>query len=337
MFAQSGRNDMNNLGGSTVMVTGGAGMIGSHIVNLLVCANVRVIVYDNFTRGTIANLKWALDNGDLRVINADIRDRIVLDEAMKGVDYIFHLAARRLTRCAQYPREALEVLFDGTFNVLEVAVAHKVRKIVYSSSSSIYGMADQFPIKESHHPYNNTLIYGAGKLAGEMMLRSFYHMYGLDYVALRYFNVYGPHMDLFGAYTEVIPRWLDCIDKGEPPIIYGDGQQTMDLTYVKDVARANVLAMQSDVTDDVFNIATGIETSLNTLALMLVHLTGFDRSPAYKPVERVNVVARRVASIEKAVKELGFIAKVDLQMGLCKMLEWRKEQKGEHQDPVDTA
>lgn len=303
-------------------------MIGSHIVNALIAEGAgQIVVYDNLSRGNLDNLEWAMTNGEVRMVIGDIRDRNVLDESMVGVKYVFHLAARRLTRCVEVPREALEVLFDGTFNVLEAAVNHKVQKVVYSSSSSIYGMADSFPITEDHHPYNNTLIYGAGKLAGEMMLRSFYNMYNLDYVALRYFNVYGPHMDMYGAYTEVMIRWLDCIDRGERPRIYGDGTQTMDLTYVEDVAKANVMAMKSHVTDDVFNIGTGIETGLTDLMNMLLELNGWNLVPVYAPVERVNVVQRRVGSVQKAFEQLGFVAETGLETGLRRLIEWRFNKK----------
>ena len=318
---------MNDLTGKKVFVTGGAGMIGSHITNLLVKEGAsEVVVYDNFTRGSRNNLVWARENGNVKIVLGDIRDKIALREYMEGSDYLFHLAARRLTRCAKKPREAFEVLFEGSYNVFEAAADLYIKKVVYSSSSSIYGMATTFPINEEHHPYNNTLIYGAGKMAGEMILRSFYNMFDLDYVAFRYFNVFGPHMDIYGAYTEVMVRWLDRIAKGEAPIIFGDGNQTMDLTYVEDVARANILAMQSIVTDEVFNIATGKETSLLELANMMLELCGLDIEPIFKPVERVNVVERRVADVEKAKRLLDFESTTNVRDGLKALIEWRKNQ-----------
>src|SRR5689334_20283962 len=247
---------------SRVLITGGAGLVGSHIADLLVKEEVsEIIVLDNFTRGQLQNLAWAKEHGPLVIVEGDIRDQKLLAEVMQGVDIVFHQAAIRITQCAEEPRLALEVLADGTFNVLEAAVKAGVKKVVAASSASAYGLADQFPTPETQHPYNNRTIYGAAKVFNEGLLRSFNDMYGLDYVALRYFNVYGPRMDIHGAYTEVLIRWMDRIIEGKPPLIFGDGLQTMDFVYVTDIARANLLAMQSSVTDDVFNVASGAETS----------------------------------------------------------------------------
>src|SRR5215469_12553895 len=257
--------------GSRCLITGGAGLVGSHIADLLVREGAgEIVVLDNFVRGSRHNLEWAMSHGPVKLVVGDIRDQEAVAAAMQSVDYLFHQAAIRITQCAEEPRLALEVLVDGTFNVLEAAVAAGVRKVVAASSASVYGMADEFPTAESHHPYHNRTLYGAAKVFNEGLLRSFNEMHGLDYVALRYFNVYGPRMDIHGVYTEVLIRWMERIAAGQPPLIFGDGRQTMDFVYIEDVARANVLAMKSDASDEVFNVASGTETSLRELALLLM-------------------------------------------------------------------
>ena len=311
-----------------VLITGGAGLVGSHIADLLVKEGVsEIIVLDNFTRGCMANLAWTKENGPLVVIDGDIRDRKLLDEVMQGVDIVFHQAAIRITQCAEDPRLAMEVLADGTFNVLEAAVNAKVKKVVAASSASIYGMAEEFPTTESHHPYNNRTIYGAAKVFNEGLLRSFYEMYGLDYVALRYFNVYGPRMDIYGVYTEVLIRWMDRIAAGQPPLIFGDGKQTMDFVYIEDIARANILAAKANVTDEVFNVASQVETSLNDLAHSLVKVMGSDLQPEYGPERKVNPVQRRLADTSKAKQLLGFESEVSLEEGLSRLVKWWQEKK----------
>src|SRR6476646_5115062 len=251
-----------------VLVTGGAGLIGSHIVDLLMNGRAQgkygeIVILDNFVRGRRENLAAAMARGPVTIIEGDLRDRTLLAEAMQGIDLLFHLAAIRITQCAEDPRLAVEVLGAGAFNVLEAAVQAKVKKVVASSSASVYGLAEQFPDTEQHHPYNNRTIYGALKVFNEGLLRSFNDMYGLPYVALRYFNVYGPRMDIYGAYTEVLIRWMEAIAAGRPPVIFGDGSDTADFVHVEDIARANVLAAEAPVTDAVFNVATGVETTLN--------------------------------------------------------------------------
>ncbi len=241
---------------------------------------------------------------------------------MDGADLVFHLAAIRITHCAEDPRLALDVLGTGTFNVAEAAVAAGVRKLVASSSASVYGLADHFPTTEHQHPYNNRTLYGAIKTFNEGLLRSFNDMYGLDYVALRYFNVYGPRMDIHGVYTEVLIRWMERIIGGEPPLIFGDGQQTMDFVYVTDIARANILAAQSTASDEVFNVASGTETSLNELARALCKVMGSDMEPLYGPERTVNAVSRRLADTTAAAERLGFEAEVDLYTGLEHLVEW---------------
>jgi nucleoside-diphosphate-sugar epimerase len=250
-----------------VLVTGGAGAIGSNVTDELVLAGAdEIVVLDNFVRGRRENLAWAEANGPVTVVDGDIRDRALVRELMQDVDVAFHLAAIRITQCAEEPRLALEVLVDATYNVFEAAVEAQVRKVVASSSASVYGLAEQFPTTERQHPYANDTIYGAAKAFNEGLLRSFHAMYGLDYVALRYFNVYGPRMDVHGLYTEVLVRWMERISAGEPPLILGDGRQTMDFVYMEDIARANLVAADADVTDAVFNVASGTETSLLELA-----------------------------------------------------------------------
>ena len=313
--------------GQRVLITGGAGVVGSHIVDEAVRLQAReVVVLDDLSRGTLDNLSWAMSNGSVTFVEGDIRDRARVAKAMEGIDVCFHQAAIRITRCAQEPRLALEVLADGTFNVVEAAVAAGVRKVVAASSASVYGLAEVFPTAEDHHPYANRTIYGAAKTFNEGLLRSFFEMYGLDYVMLRYFNVYGPRMDTFGVYTEVLIRWMERIEAGLSPLILGDGQQTMDFVYVTDVARANVLAAVSEAaSDEIINVASGVETSLEDLARILLKVMGADLGLEYGPERRVNAVSRRLASTGKAERLLGFVAQVGLEEGLTRLVEWWRE------------
>ena len=313
---------------SRILVTGGAGLVGSHIADLLVKeGSTEVVILDNFVRGRCENLSWALAHGSVKIVEGDIRDQKLLAEVMQGVDVVFHQAAIRITQCAEEPRLALEVLVDGTFNVLEAAVKAGVKKVVAASSASVYGMAAEFPTTESYHPYSNRTLYGAAKTFNEGLLRSFYEMYGLDYVALRYFNIYGPRMDIYGVYTEVLIRWMERIAAGQPPLIFGDGSQTMDFVYIEDIAKANILAAQANVTDDVFNVASGVETSLNELAISLLKVMGSDLKPEYGPERKVNPVPRRLADVSKAQQLLGFEAQVPLEEGLRRLVNWWREKQ----------
>jgi len=312
-----------NLNGKRVLVTGGAGFIGSQVIDLLVeegCSEI--VAIDNMERGRPANLESAMGRGQVELLEADIRDRQLMDKLVSNADLVFHHAALRITQCAEAPRQALEVMVDATYDLLEMCVAHKVEKVVAASSASIYGMAEQFPTDESHHPYNNRTLYGAAKVFNEGLLRSFHEMYGLDYVALRFFNVYGPRMDIHGVYTEVLIRWMERIAAGQPPLIFGDGNQTMDFVYIDDVARANVLAAKADATDEVYNVAGGTETSLNELATTLLKVMGADMQPEYGPERKVNAVPRRLADTSKAARDLGFQAQVKLEEGLARLVEW---------------
>jgi UDP-glucose 4-epimerase len=314
--------------GSRCLVTGGGGTIGSTVVDQLVAAGVgEVIVLDNFVRGRRDNLAGAMASGTVRLVEGDIRDRPLVADLMRGTDYVFHLAAIRITQCATEPRLALEVLVDGTYEVVEAAAEAGVRKVIASSSASVYGLATQFPTPEEQHPYANDTLYGAAKTFNEGLLRSFHAMKGLDYVALRYFNVYGPRMDIHGLYTEVLIRWMERIEAGQPPLILGDGQQTMDFVYTEDIARANLLAAEADATDEVFNIGCGTETSLGQLAAALLQAMGKDLPLEYGPPRGVNAVTRRLADISLADKRLGWRPEVDLDEGLRRLVAWwRAEQ-----------
>lgn len=305
------------------LITGGAGLVGSHIADLLVRDGLdEIVIVDNFTRGRRDNLANALASGTITIVEGDVRDRKLMAEAMRGIDVVFHQAAIRITQCAEDPRLALDVLSTGTFNVLEAAVAARVKKVVAASSASVYGLAEEFPTPETHHGYDNRTIYGAAKLFNEGLLRSFHDMYGLNYVALRYFNVYGPRMDIHGVYTEVLIRWMERLAKGEPCLILGDGTQTMDFVFIEDIARANLLAAKANVTDEVFNVASGTETSLNELAAALGRVMGCCRTPQYGPARKVNPVSRRLADTAKAERLLGFKARVSLEEGLSRLVAW---------------
>lgn len=312
--------------GQRILVTGGAGTIGSALVDQLVDAGAaNVIVLDNFVRGRRENLADAAERGGdrLTVVDGDINDRALLAELTTGVDVLFHLAAIRITQCAQEPRLALETLVDGTFTVLEAAAAAGVGKVVASSSASVYGLAEVFPTTERHHPYNNDTFYGAAKEFNEGMLRSFHAMYGLDYVALRYFNVYGPRMDVYGRYTEVFIRWMERIAAGDPPVIFGDGSETMDFVHVHDIARANVLAARAGVTNTVYNIATATETSLGELAEALIAAMDSDLRPEHGPARSAGGgVSRRLADISAAARDLGWRPEIGLADGLRGLVAW---------------
>jgi UDP-glucose 4-epimerase len=310
------------------LITGGAGLVGSHIADLLVCQGLdEIVIFDDFSRGRQENLNHALANGNVRIIEGDIRDRAAVREAMDQVDVVFHQAAIRITQCAEDPRLAMDVLANGTFNVLEAAVDARVKKVVAASSASVYGLAEQFPTPETHHGYDNRTIYGAAKLFNEGLLRSFHEMYGLDYVALRYFNVYGPRMDVYGVYTEVLIRWMERLADGKPCLILGDGNQTMDFVFIEDVARANILAAHAPVTDRVFNIASGTETSLNELAETLARVMGFAQRLEYGPSRKVNPVSRRLADIREAKRLLDFTTEVSLEEGLTRLVHWWSQQR----------
>lgn len=313
-----------DIDGASILVTGGSGLIGSTTVDMLLqqASPARIVILDNMVRGSLANLEQALQDRRVQLIRGDIRDVEAVRRAMEGIDAVIHLAALRITACAAEPREAMQVMCDGSFNVVEAAQAAGVKKLVAASSASIYGLASSFPTREDHHPYADRTWYGASKIMLEGLLRSWHTMYGLPYVALRYFNVYGPRMDIHGKYTEVLIRWMERIDAGLPPLILGDGKQTMDFVYIDDVARANLLALQSDADDEVFNVASGVETSLADLAAALLRVMDADLTPEYGPERKVNPVSRRWADVGKAERRLGFRAEVGLEEGLARLVDW---------------
>ena len=316
------------ISGQRCLVTGGAGTIGSTIVDQLVAAGAaQVTVLDNLVRGRTANLARAQAAGNVRLVEGDIRDRQLVTALMSGIDLVFHQAAIRITQCATEPRLALEVLVDGSYEVIEAAADAGVRKVIAASSASVYGLAGEFPTTERQHPYGNDTIYGAAKTFNEGLLRSFHQMRGLDYVALRYFNVYGPRMDIHGLYTEVLIRWMERIAAGQPPLILGDGSQTMDFVYTEDIARANLLAAVSDATDEVFNIGSGTETSLVELADTMLRVMGSDASPEFAPPRGVNSVTRRLADVSLAANRLGWKAEVSLADGLDRLVSWWRAER----------
>jgi UDP-glucose 4-epimerase len=312
-----------------VLVTGGAGFIGSRTVDELLTAGCRdIVVIDDMVRGRPENLAAALASNKVRLVRGDICDRVQLRELVQGADTVFHLAALRITQCAAEPRRAIEVMVDATYDLLELCVEEKVRKVVMASSASVYGLASKFPTAEDHNPYANRTLYGAAKTFGEGLLRSFNDMYGLDYVALRYFNAYGPRMDIHGRYTEVLIRWMERIEAGLPPIVFGDGAQTMDMVHVDDIARANVLAAHAPASDVALNIGSGTETSLLQLAQRIAHAMGAaELAPMHQAERDVNPVPKRLADISLAAELIGFAPSVPLDEGLRGLVAWWRAEK----------
>lgn len=312
-----------------VFVTGGAGFIGSATVDQLLASGAgEILVIDDMVRGRPENLAGALASGRVRLVRGDICDRALMAELVAGSDTVFHMAALRITQCAAEPRRAIEVMVDATYDLLELCVEQKVRKVVVASSASIYGMAEAFPTAEDHHGYGNRTLYGAAKMFGEGLLRSFNDMYGLDYVALRYFNAYGPRMDIHGRYTEVLIRWMERLEAGLPPVIFGDGLQTLDMVHVDDIARANVLAARAPARDAVFNIGSGAETSLAELAGLMAEAMDADRlHPIHEAERAVNPVPKRLADVSAAAAQLGWTPQVALKDGMRSLAQWwRAEQ-----------
>ena len=313
------------LEGAKLVAVGGAGLIGSHTVDLLLKEDVKeIIIYDNFVRGSEENLRDALKDPRVKIydIGGDIMQTDILQSAFEGADGVFHFAALWLLQCHDFPRSAFDVNVRGTFNVMEACVAKGVKRLVYSSSASVYGDAVREPMDEDH-PFNNKNFYGATKIAGEAMLRAFHHRYGLDYVGLRYMNVYGPRQDYHGAYIAVIMKMLDAIDRGESPTIMGDGSEAFDFVAVEDCGRANVCAMKADATDEFYNVGTGVRTPLKELAEMLLELTGSDREIKYVERSQATLVTNRVGDPRKASEQIGFTAQIGLREGLKKLIDWR--------------
>ncbi|KQW61571.1 MULTISPECIES: NAD-dependent epimerase/dehydratase family protein [unclassified Ensifer] len=325
----SSSETVNALKGKRILVTGGAGFVGSHIVDQLMQQDVaKVVVIDNMVRGRLANLAAVAHPDRLEVINADIRDRELLDGLIGNSDVVFHQAALRITHCAAEPRHAFEVMGQSTFDLIESCVKHRVEKLIAASSASIYGLAPEFPTTEAAAPYSDRTLYGGLKLLNESLLRSFNDMFGLNYCALRYFNVYGTRMDIHGRYTEVLIRWMERIAAGQAPIIFGDGLQTMDFIDVRDVARANIAAALSPASDQVYNVASGEEVSLKQLADALLKTMGRpDLSIEYMPARSVNPVERRLADPSKAKEQLSFEATISLEQGLSDLVEWWQQER----------
>ncbi len=315
-----------NLDNSRILIIGGAGFVGSHITDQLICEPVaEIIVLDNFVRGTRQNLEQAQKDNRVKIVEGSITDLKLLNGVMENIDYVFHLAALWLFECVHQPRLALDVNIGGTYNVVETAQNAGVKKVIYSSSASVYGDAVAIPMTEEH-PFNNRTMYGATKIAGEQFFRVNYEQNGMDYAGLRYMNVYGPRMDYKGTYVSVIMKVLDRIEQGQAPVIFGDGSQSYDFIHVDDVARANILALKSNATDDFFNIGMGTKTTINELVGMLLEITGSDLKPEYKSQEQM-FVTHRVGSTEHAEKVLNFKAGFPLKKGLNSVVEWRKNDK----------
>jgi len=321
-----------DLKGKKLVVVGGAGLIGSNTVDELLKEDIKeLIVYDNFVRGTHGNIESALKDPRVRIfeIGGDICQTDILNEAFRNADGVFHFAALWLLQCHDFPRSAFNVNIEGTFNVLDACVQQGVKRLVYSSSASVYGDAICEPMDEDH-PFNNTNFYGATKIAGEAMARAYHHRYKLPFVGLRYMNVYGPRQDYRGAYIAVIMKMLDNMDKGIAPVLYGDGSQAYDFIYVGDCAKANVCAMKADTTDEFYNVGTGIRTSIKELAEMILKITNSNLSVQYEPAG-LTFVKNRIGCPKKAEEQIGFKATVSLEEGLRKLIEWRKK----HIDQVE--
>jgi UDP-glucose 4-epimerase len=318
----------NNIENSKIFITGGAGFIGSYVVEkLLPYKPAKIFILDNLIRGSYENMKNFIDNPVIEFCEGDIRDMELVNKYMSQSDFLFHMAALRINACAASPREGFEVMTQATFEIAESARKHNIKKVIYSSSASVYGLAQHFPTPESDNPYDNQTFYGAAKLYGEQLFRSYKFMYGLNYVALRYFNVFGPRMDTDGKYTEVMIRWLDCIRDGNSPKIYGDGSTSMDFVYVEDVARANVAALIADVSDEAFNVGNCRETSLKQLLETLLSANESDLKPEFVPDNTINPVSRRLADTSKAKKLLNFEAEISLEEGLKKLSSWYFEKQ----------
>ncbi len=323
-------NGIHHLKGSKVLVLGGAGFIGSHLVRALLAQPIEeLVVYDNFSRGKKENILDCLEDPRCQIFpyGGDIRDIDLLDKAMEGKDYVFHLAAMWLLHCRDFPRTAFEVNIAGTFNVLEACVRHKIKKLIFSSSASVYGDAQSVPMTEDH-PFRNRNFYGATKISGEAMCTAYHERYGLPVVGLRYMNVYGPGQDQHAVYSGVVPILLNHIDARTSPVIHGDGSQAYDFIYVKDVAEANLCALQSPVQHGFYNVGTGVQTSVRTLCQKILELKGAHipiKFQPYGPEDARALVKNRIGSTDKAASELGFRYAYELEQGLRELIQWREE------------
>ncbi len=321
-----------NLNDKKVLVLGGAGFIGSHVVSELLKTNVnQIIIFDNFSRGKYENIEKSVKDKRCKIYpnGGDIRDTDILNDAMKNIDIVIHLAAMWLLHCKDYPRTAFKVNIEGTFNVLEACVKNNIQRLIYSSSASVYGDAVEIPMSENH-PFNNRNFYGATKISGEAMCRAYFDRYGLDYVGLRYMNVYGPNQDQNAVYTGVIPILLNKIDSNETLIINGEGSQAYDFINVSDAARCNIQAIESNVTDQFYNVGTGVQTSINELCNLILELRKSNLEVVYEPYSNSDnrqLVKNRIGCIKKAKKDLGFEYKIDLAEGIKQLNDWRLTNK----------
>lgn len=318
----------NKIKGSAILITGGAGFIGSYLVEeLLPLEPKKIIIVDNLIRGSLKNMQSFRDNPLVEFIEGDIRDSALMEKLISQTQFLFHMAAMRINACASDHETGFDVMVKSTFEIAKLCVKYNIKKVIYSSSASVYGLAQHFPTPETDNPYNNQTFYGAAKLWGEQLFRSFKFMHNLDYVALRYFNVYGARMDTDGKYTEVMIKWLNCIQNGTPPAIYGDGSTTMDFVYVRDIAKANVAALQSDITDETFNVGNSIEISLKKLLEILLKVNNSTLLPEFKEENSINPVSRRLADISKAEKFLSFTPSINIETGLKALSEWYFEKE----------
>jgi len=320
----------NKLKNSKVLIIGAAGFIGGFLAKEILKEPVKeVVLFDNFTRGKISNIEESLKDPRCHIFEygGDIRETDILDKAFEGVDYVFHLAAMWLLHCKDFPRTAFDVNIAGTFNVLEACVKHKIKKLIYSSSASVYGDALEVPMTEDH-PFNNKNFYGATKIAGEAMCRAYNDRYGLEIIGLRYMNVYGPGQDQHAAYSGVVPVVLNKIDRNEPPTVNGDGSQAYDFIYVEDVARSNICAAKSNVKFGNYNVGTEIQTSIKELCDTMLKLNDSKLEIKYVPYsvdDARQLVQNRIGSRQKAEKEIDFKYKYSLEDGLKELIKWRKQ------------
>lgn len=323
---------MADIRGSKILVIGGAGFIGSHVVSALLKEDIgKVIVYDNFARGKMENIERSLGDPRCEVYanGGDIRNTDILNDAMKDVDYVIHLAAMWLLHCKDFPRTAFDVNIQGTFNVLEACVNNSIKRLVYSSSASVYGDAVEIPMTENH-PFNNRNFYGATKIAGEAMCRAFHDRFDLNYAGLRYMNVYGPGQDQTAVYSGVVPIMLNKIDANEIPVINGDGTQAYDFIYVEDAAHCNLMALKADTVDEFYNVGNGIQTSIKELCDAILDLKKSKLQVTYKPYSEDDarrLVQNRIGSPKKAREHLGFEYKYSLKEGLTRLIEWRHSER----------
>ncbi len=314
---------------SKVLVIGGAGFIGGFVVAELLKKQVKeVIIYDNFARGKMINIAESLKDKRCTIfpLGGDVREIDILDAAMKGVDYVFHLAAMWLLHCKDFPRTAFDVNITGTFNVLEACVKNNIKKLIYSSSASVYGDAIQVPMTEDH-PFNNKNFYGATKIAGEAMATAYNDRFGLEIIGLRYMNVYGPGQDQHAVYSGVVPIMLNKIEEGEQPVINGDGSQSYDFIYVEDVAISNITALESDTKVGFYNVGTEVQTSVKELCDTILELKNSRLKVKYIPYSADDaraLVQNRIGSRKKAEQEIDFKYNYPLNTGLQMLIDWRK-------------